>query len=235
MQKILLALQFWNGDRTAAMKVARLIADLQPELSNNADFLFFSRFDTPHDPATVEYVSRKFLTHTFINKRRGVGWPSGCNDLFFGVMDWIYSQSVANKIPKYKAVMLLEGDSCPLHSGWIQQLSAGWDRAATKVYGPLLDHGPHINGNCMMSCDTQFLKWISREVAGCSPVGGWDFLLYQEFKRRGAANSPEMRSWWRINSVAQETYDQLLAQNVSFLHGCKDDSLIRLVRQRHSI
>lgn len=235
MQKILLALQFWNGDKSAAMKVARLVADLQVEHSEKADFLFVSRFDTPHDPETVSHVSRKFNTHTCVSKRRGTGWPGGCNDLFFGTIDWIYSHLEARAIPAYKAVLLFESDSCPLHNNWIQQLSEGWDIARTKMYGPLLENGPHINGNCMMSCDMNYLKWISREKGGCSPIGGWDYILYPEFKRRGAVNAPGMRSWWRVPTIDLGTYEQLLRQNVCFLHGCKDDSLIKLVRQRFNV
>lgn len=217
------------------MKVARLIADLEPGLSERADFLFISRFDTGHDQPTVQHVSRKFHTYTFVNKRRGVGWPHGCNDLFFGTMDWIYSHSEHKMIPDYKAVMLLESDSCPLHSGWIQQMHEGWDKANVKVYGPLLPNGPHINGNCLMSCEMEFLKWISREKGGCTPCGGWDYLLFNEFHRRGAADAPGMKSHWRIDNVPIETYEALLKQGVYFLHGCKDDSLINLVRKRHSL
>lgn len=234
-QKILLALQFWHGDAAQAMKVARLIADLEPAMSERADFLFISRFDTSQNQATVKHVSRKFHTFTHVNQRRGVGWPSGCNDLFFGTMDWVYTFREANKVPNYKAVMLLESDSCPLHSGWIQQMSEGWDRAKANVYGPLLSNGPHINGNCMMSCEPNFLRWIAREKGGCSPAGGWDYILYHEFKKRGAANAPGMRSWWRCANVTQPTYETLLQQGVYFLHGCKDDSLLNLVRQRHSL
>ncbi len=237
MQKILLALQFWEGDKAEAMKRARLIADLQPGHSDKADFLFVSRFDCTQDMGTVEQVSRKFNTHHVINRRRGEGWPHGCNELFFGTMDWVFSHAEAGRIPDYKAILTFEADSCPLHPNWINDLSASWDAAKTYVHGPLLENGVpgaggHINGNCMMSGDMKFLKWLTREKGGCTPVGGWDYLFYPEFKRWGAKDAPGMKSWWRVPSINQETYDSLLAQNVCFLHGCKDDSLVRLVRSR---
>jgi len=233
--KILLVLQFWARDKAEAMKRARLIADLQHEHCDRADFLFVSRFDCPHDPETVKQVSRKFNTYTTISKRRGTGWPLGCNDLFFGSLDWIYSNVVAGKIPAYKAILTFEADSCPLHSNWLQQLSSEWDAAGTKVYGPQVDPGPHINGNTMLSGDLQFLKWLSRDIGGCTPHGGWDFVLREELIKRGVVNALSMRSWWRCPSVNAETYEQLLAQNVCFLHGCKDDSLVKLVRQKFNL
>jgi hypothetical protein len=182
-RKILLALQFWDGDKRPAMQVARLIADLERTHSAKADFLFVARFDCTHNLDTINYVAKKFNTHHYINRnRRATGWPWGCNELFFGTMDWVYSQAEAKRIPDYKAVMLLEGDSGPLHPNWVSQLSEEWDKAKVKVYGPLLDHGPHINGNCMLSGDMTFLHWLTRTKGGCSPHGGWDFLLYQDFK-----------------------------------------------------
>ena len=72
--RILLALQFWEGDKKPAMEVARLIADLESKHSDIADILFVSRFDCQQDPKTVEYVSRKFNCYTHVNKhRQGVG------------------------------------------------------------------------------------------------------------------------------------------------------------------
>ncbi len=59
MSKILIALQFWKGDRDMAMKLARLMADLEPKHSDDADVLFISRFDTMQDVDAVKYVSRK--------------------------------------------------------------------------------------------------------------------------------------------------------------------------------
>ncbi len=235
MKKILLAIQFWGGDKVEAMKRARLIADLQTGHSDQADFLFFSRFDTTNDIDTVKYVSRKFDTFHAINRRRGVGWPGGCNDLFFGMVDWVYSHKEAKKVPDYKAILAFEADSCPLHSNWISQLHDSWDKARSCVHGPLLEQGPHVNGNCLVSADMKFLRWLARERGGCTPVGGWDYLMYKDFKPWGISDAPSMKSWWRVPSMDEPAYESLLAQNVCFLHGVKDDSLVRLVRKKFSL
>jgi hypothetical protein len=83
--KILITIPFWNGDKDQAMKLARLLADLQPVHSTTADVLFVSRFDTKHDKQTIDYVSRKFNVYYHVSQRREVGWPHGCNGTFFRV------------------------------------------------------------------------------------------------------------------------------------------------------
>ncbi len=232
--KILLALQFWDGDKEQAMKNARLIADLQGKPSDQADFLFMARFDCEQDISTVTRVSSKFETHVVTNRRRrGQGWPHGCNDLWFGVMDWVYCQKEAKRIPDYKAVLTFEADAIPLSPNWINQLHAEWDKAKVPVVGALQKSpGPHINGNAMFSGDLKFLHWVSREVGGCTPVGGWDYVLARDFQKRGWADAKSMRSDWQMKTMAPERFEELLKQQVTFHHGCKDDSGIRHVRSR---
>lgn len=236
--KILLALQFWNGDRDMAMKVARLIADLEPRHSEFADFLFVSRFDTEQDIRTVEYVSQKFNTHTFVNRnRRGVGWPHGCNDLWFGAMDHIYSFSEAKRFPPYKAVLTFEADACPLTPNWHRELSRSWDEIAApknvKIFGARVEHPlPHINGNALFSADQKFLHWISRCIGGCNPTKGWDFILARDFKREGWANCPLIRSHWQQKTMPDEEIDALRESGVVLIHGVKDDSVISHMRKK---
>lgn len=234
-KKLLLGLVFWDGDKDMAMKVARLIADLQPEISDEADFLFMARFDCPQDQETIRYVSRKFNTHFATNRRRGVGWPHGCNDLWFGMMDWIYSYRQADRIPDYKAVLSFEADSCPLSPDWIKAVSQAWDKAKVTTYGPLVENPVHVNGNRLSSCDMEFLHWISREVGGCTPQAGWDYILHDEFVKKGLKDAKEMRSWWNTPTITKPVYDKLLRQGVKFLHGCKDDSVIQHVRTKFNI
>jgi hypothetical protein len=241
-QKLLLALQFWNGDKAQAMGVARLVADLQPGFSELADFMFVARFDCTQDMKTVEHVSRKFNVHHFINSRfRGAEWPFGCNQLAFGTLDYVYTKMESKRLPDYKAVLLFEADTTPLYPAWISDLSQAWDKANTKMLGHVLPHGPrtsntpgggHVNGNCLISTDKTYLKWLTRDVGGCTPHGGWDFVLAPEFKKRGWADTPLIRSWYRMPTMTEEQFESASAQGIALLHGCKDDSLIRHVRSR---
>jgi hypothetical protein len=242
--KILLSFLFWEGDKAMMCKLARLVADLEPRMSESADVLFSARFDCTHDLDTIQYVSRKFKVHTNICRgRRGVGWPAGCNDIVFGTLDYVHDYGAARRIPPYKAVLLLEADGAPLRTGWIEDLSRAWDEAnavkPVRVFGPLIADGvptagkQHINGNCFVSGDMSFLHWFTRKLGGCTPRAGWDWILAPQFKRMGWADCKQMRSWWRCPQVTQETYNALLDAGVSYLHGCKTDDVRELVRKKY--
>lgn len=238
--KILLALQYWEGDKALAMKLARLIADLEDRHSDKADFLFFSRFDCTHDIPTEKFVSRKFNTYAATGRRRASGWPHGCNDLWFGAMDWVYTMREAKKIPNYKAIMTFEADSAPLVPHWITVLSHAWDAAQklrpTYVYGAFLQYpGPHINGNGLFSGDPKFLYWLAREKVAASPHMGWDYELAPDFQRWGWDNCPAIKSYWRMDTCTDELFASEITQGVAFLHGVKDGSLIDIARRRYNL
>ena len=50
--KLVLCTQFWAGDRDAAMRNARRIADNESKFRDDAEFLFVSRFDSTRDGRT---------------------------------------------------------------------------------------------------------------------------------------------------------------------------------------
>jgi len=238
MGKLLLALQYWERDRAQAMDVARLIADMEPRHNEDVDFLFVSRFDCAHDLKAIEYVSSKFKVHHYINKnRRGSGWPAGCNDLWFGTMDYLYGHTEAKKLPEYGAVLTFEADACPLGPYWHKTLMASWRKVnkakPVKMHGAMVQHPkPHINGNAMFSGSLPFLHWISRSIGGCPPTQGWDFYLTKEFSHAGWADCPHMRSFWQCATMEPAKIDELIAAEVCFLHGVKDHSVLDHVRKR---
>ncbi len=236
--KILLALQFWEGDRAKAMQTARLIADLQPKRDDRFDFLFSARFDCPHDMETVRYVANKFAVHTFINKnRRGEGWPHGPNELWFGTVDHVYDFSQAQRFPQYRAILTFEADAYPLTPSWLSVLLEEWHKAEAKGVKMLGSMQPypaeHVNGNCLISGDSRYLHWISREVGGTSPHGGWDYVLRHEFKRRGWSDCSAMKSYWGSKSSTDTFLNRLSQEGVVFLHGIKDESVVNYVRNRY--
>lgn len=241
--KFLLALQYWEGDKAPAMKLARLIADLEPGKSETADFLFSARFDCQHDEATIAYVSRKFNVHKWVSKRRGVGWPGGCNDLWLGTYEWIYRMQEAGKIPQYRGVFTFEGDGVPTRPGWIETLSSLWDSAyATKhgqisVMGDLLPTGPihppeHINGNLVATCDVPLMRKIIRVIDGTNAAIGWDYVHAPFFKQLGWQGTNAIRSLYNTTAeFNQERLNELRDEGTVWIHGVKNYSLQNLVRK----
>lgn len=232
-RKILIMLQFWEGDKKQMMRVARFLADIETKMSEEADILFMSRYDCEQDPATVQYVSRKFGVHTARCRRQAEGWPYGCNELFWGSMDWVFEQREAKHISDYKALLLHEADALPTVPGWLKILSDQWDAADTKVLGAFQSQpGPHINGNALYSGEHEFLRRVSRGIGGCSPHGGYDYLLYPEWVRQGCKNSKRMRSFWQTPTLPYEHYEKLVSDGVVFLHGVKDDSVMDCFKRK---
>lgn len=243
--KILIALQFWEGDKSRAMALARYLADLEPAHSERADFLFAARFDCVPDPATVSYVARKFNVFSIISRRRTVGWPAGCNDLWFSVMEWVQAMTAAGKIPKYKAVFTCEADGGPTQKNWTEWMSLEWERVNQErpviMAGALLPPITgctdrwHINGNALMSGNANFLYWIGRKVGCCSANIGWDFGLAPDFERLGWADVPGMRSIYNQPGFSRERFEEFVRTPLFWVHGCKDDSLIRHGRRMFQV
>lgn len=237
--KILLALQYWAGDKAQALQLARLIADIEPTMCPHADFLFVSRFDCEHDTNTVNYVARKFKTFTYTSRRRGTGWPSGCNSLFFGMLDWFFHKKVARQILPYKAVFAFEADGVPLTMNWIQQLSQRWDeinaRKPVVMAGAWLENGPipdcgHINGNAMITGDLKFLKFLVTRIQDVGANIGWDYCLAPMFRDWGWSDMPQIRSAWRTTPT-ENFFRNYIHEGTVWYHGSKDDTGIKLCRK----
>jgi hypothetical protein len=235
--KILIVLQFWSGDKANAMRLARFLADIEPEKCPNADLLLVSRYDCSQDEETVKYVAKKFNVHTHRSRRRGTGWPHGCNELFFGSMEWVYSMMQANRVPQYKAIFTCESDGAPLQSNWIKHFSRGWSRlqeTSKPVYvaGALVPHpAEHVNGNCFFSGNLKFLHWMVRLIGGAPSGCGWDYYLREDFKKWGWAQLPGLRSYWGQKTMSEEGYRKEVSDGTVWLHGVKDDSFYNFTRK----
>jgi hypothetical protein len=235
--KILIVLMFWAGDKAQAMKLARLLADLEPGHSEKADFLFVSRFDCTHDDETARYVSRKFNVFKHTSKRRGTGWPLGCNSIFFGALEFVYHKLANGLIPHYKAVLFLGADGAPLRANWIDIFHEAWNKSKPYVAGAMIldptGGHDHINGDCaLLSGDLNFLKWLAVTVGDVSTVAGWDWVLSAEFNRWGWVDFPFVRSVWRAPMpMTEEIWNDEAARGTVWYHGIKDYSLLALSRK----
>ena len=247
--KILITLPFWKGDRNDAMKVARLIADLQPEKNRRADFAFVARFDCRHDSDTVGYVSKKFDTFRVTSTRQETGWPNGCNGTFFGTIDWALRGISSAKIPRYKAIFICAADTAPLSLDAIEYLHQQWDTlsaqkeivrenlvaagamVATNAQDP---NGFHLNGDCiLLSGNPDFLFWLVKRIGGVMRRGGgWDWIIAPELALKGWANITGIKSHYRRPSFKEEEWAGHIEAGIKWLHGIKDDSLLKIVRQK---
>ena len=240
-KKILIALQFWEGDKVGALKLANFLADLEPRHTDLADFILVNRYDCKMDyQDTLKNLARKFNVFSYTSPQRGTGWPDGCNSLWFGTMEWVYSFMEVGKIPRYKAIFTCEADGAPVMRDWISRMSAAWDqtqKGPKKVFiaGPIVSAAhiaEHVNGNCLVSGDSRFLHWVTRRVSGVPAGCGWDYYLRDAFKQWGWANVPGMLSLYNTPSFTPEEYMEFVEKEVIWVHGDKSNCLIDMGRAR---
>lgn len=231
--KLLLALQFFNGDRDQAYRLARLIHKMQSGPSQTADFLFTWRFDAEHDPKMTALMQEKFKVHTHKSRMHHAGWPNGSNAIWCDLMLKLSERQGLG----YKAVLTFEADCVPLTMDWIERLSAEWDKQQKYAVGHIHPcHGPgdvsqlHLNGNAMYSCNPMHLKEIARH--GCPTGWGHDVLFAKYVQKLGWADTNVIRSFWRSKDFDNERLSALLDQGTAMLHGCKDSSLMDLVESQ---
>lgn len=239
---ILLALQFWEGDKADAMEVAKLIADLETEPVKDAIFLFSARRDCTHDNDVVEYVRKKFKTYTTIGQRTERGYPGGSNALWHDTMSWAWNELKNGRIDPIETVLTFEADACPTRPGWHYELLQEWrQKQPCKVLGHLLIQGrTHVNGNAMF--DPYILRDI-RGILGCSVNDPWDLHHYPAYQT--VAKASELV--WSMFKTPTVTADEVFAPKVeiatghplqnwslfpALLHGVKDDSARKAVREK---
>lgn len=175
---LILNIQFWDSDKAQAMALARLIADLEDKPRTDCMMMFTARFDCEHDEETIAYVSNKFQVLKYKTKRRATGWPNGPNQMMACSYEHCVELKLRGKLPKLKAVMMIEADCVPLYKNWLDQLIAEWNGCGKHVLGAWLKKGDagceHVNGNCIISIDF----WRKcRAIMHPPERGGWDATL----------------------------------------------------------
>jgi len=174
---LILALQFWEGDKRIAMDLARLLADLEPTPRTDVYFLFSARFDATHDIETIQYVSKKFPVLVHTTSRKGIDWPNGPNQMMADTYEFCVEYTRKRQI-NANAVFLMESDCVPLAKDWLNQIIEEYRTCDRMVLGAWLKRGDagveHVNGNCIISLD--FWKRF-REILNPKENGGWDATL----------------------------------------------------------
>lgn len=233
--RILLVAPYWSGDQQPMRTLLHLLSDLEPAHCELADLLIVNRFDTPAmEQATIDHMARKFNVFQHNTKRRGMGWPHGCNSTALGALEWVYSMMNAGRIPNYKALFMMEADCTPLNRDWIKIFHHQWllfkDRvfvAGKQIEAPGVHR--HINGNCFLSGNLKFLNWLVKQKG--EPAQGWDYALAEDFRRWGVAEMPGLHCFWNTPSMSQETLWHLKNTGTIWLHGCKSNDALAFARK----
>ena len=90
---IMIAIQFYSGDQEEGLRLAVLLADMEPEFRNDVALVFARRFDVPgpgENPDLMDaaiYCAQKFPVMHVRSKREQVGHPDGCYGLWAGTCE----------------------------------------------------------------------------------------------------------------------------------------------------
>lgn len=227
--KLVLALQFYIGDRDRAMRLARLIADIELAPRTDVEFLFVARYDCDHDRETIDYVAKKFPVHWITTCTKWRGWPGGPNAMAKDLLEW----TAANR-KDVDGLLMIEPDCVPTSPFWLNHIGDAWNDALADgkwIMGAWRQSGGvhgHINGNCVVRPD--FSKLVgTADVVG--PELAWDCAI-----------SPYVKDHWKItgtikncfearNATIEHLFDPVGGEELpALVHGFKDDSAYDLAR-----
>jgi hypothetical protein len=230
--KFLLGLQYWDGDRDSSLRLLEIFHQTVAEKNPWADLVILYRFDSSPPPdELVGRLRRNFeQVHVLRGHHHGVGWPDGCNGLWYNLMTQV-EEKVALWGWRYKAVLSMEADSCPLSDSWLEVLSRDWDDNQVAVLGAWDSRNGdcpglgHINGNGLF--DVRLSRKVPRPLLP-PPGRGWDTYFAADFKAAGWQGTHTIRNIWGTPTLSEEAFLQFREEGAVFLHGVKDDSVRQL-------
>jgi hypothetical protein len=237
-QKLLIVLQYFDGDKEAAEELALLIADLERVRNNQADIMVFRRYDAGEfSVGVLEKLRDKFnKVHYERGRRRDAkGYPFGPNQM------WADLVTMIGQMPRwyenYYAFLPLESDCVPMRPGWINELIEEFRVAKTKNFAAVghIHSNPveHLNGVAVY--DSHLWKIVpGNKLNGADPQVAYD-IYHREQILPIAYNTPlVMMQYQRATITAEDLFKPWKdGFEPALFHGVKDGSARAAVRAKH--
>lgn len=240
-EKILLALQYYSGDREEALELAEIIYSIQEKSPNkHADFAFsFHRLAEPPPKELVSKLQKAFeQVHVFKGTRSEVGHPGGCNAVWHETIN--EAAMIQNR--GYSAIFTFEPDGVPLELDWVEQLRQEWlanqpCHALGHIAMPPEHTISHMNGNAVFSHNIA----NDLRLRGCPIAHPWDWY-----------HAPKLKPHWKASELIFNHYNtREITKDILFgpkvrrcypyngkeikpvwYHGVKDSSARVLVKEK---
>jgi hypothetical protein len=226
-QGLIVAIQYWAGDEVRALRLARLLADIEPVFRDDVTIALCRRFDMGAESAllweTWNHCARKFRVAKFLANREGTGHPRGCNELWSSCMEHFSAKWRAGNLWAH-SIFTCEPDGVPLRADWIGRLKQAHRRtldAGRRITGPLMQEYPHINGSII----AHLSLWFDRPSLHRTPSDqSWD-MFHEHVIRSEALPSPWIKnvygeSRWSADSLFN------VSRETAWLCSQKDDTAI---------
>lgn len=228
---MIIAIQYWAKDEAQALALARLLADLEPKRRSDVILILARRADcelSEEASYTAHYCARSFETRLLRSTRPETGHPDGCHGLWAGAADALYQMLLGSAIPWTvgREAFFAEADGAPVRRDWLDRLIEAHDKTlglGKRVTGAMMDWPyPHVNGNLVMDLS------VVRDYPAlmeCPSGVAWDLhhgitLLREARDGHAILNVCGSKNWTPevLRCVGTQT---------AWLHGCKDDSVLR--------
>lgn len=228
---ILIVLPHWNGDKTQAVEICKIVAGLQPNhVKDTATFMLACRQDCSIDKNMVNIISKKFNTLTYKCQSPMRGWPQGPNGMFASTMIHI-SNNFKNK---FECIYWLEPDCVPIRPNWFWDLVLEWRKKSptAKIVGCRADcngdgSGDHITGCALYDPD---IARILPKITRSSGIA-WDYE-HRASIISVAGTTKLIQNWYKAKNAHAGIADQT---GVVLIHGHKDLSMINVVKNKYKI
>lgn len=233
---LVIALQFWAGDRDQAMRLARFMADIEPRFRHDVQLMLVNRYDCEVvDDETLIRVAEKFDVKEFQTTTRGDGWPAGPNAMACDVFAEATRRVRSGEWRAVHGLLMLEPDCVPLSADWINLLNQNWitvSQAGSWIMGawrPSGGHLGHINGACMIRPDIGLLC----DLRFRSDMVAWDCDFMAQWGNRIWGTDLIVNIFQETN-VDQRRLDPSPITGIApaFAHGAKDQSVWDYARQK---
>ncbi len=239
-----IAVQYWSGDETRALRLARLLADIEAKPRHDVTLALCRRHDCPESDdmrATLDRCRMTFATMAGAVEDPGLpeaweeyspalcerrtGHPDGANALWSGTVK-LFAERWQRGDGR-PSIFTIEHDGCPLSVDWIDRLKAEHERAlraGKRISGCMMElpgPTPHPNGTLMMHLST----WVDRPSLHTTPLQqAWDVyhrvVLGMECAPTSLIKNIYGARGWSPAALAA------LAKETAWLSSTKDDSAL---------
>ena len=239
---MIVALQYYEGDRERTFSLARLLADIEPSPRDDILLALVCQPDTTSSESThmvLQHCEKKFPTVHIISARGANNYQEGCGQLWAGTMDH-FSRLFEERTIRHNSILTLDGgDGVPLHPDWINLFKTEHEHTISSKM--LITGTPHNQGGTPLLINPNMASHLSiwQEEPSLHKVPRYDgtFLtFFDTYHRRTLLKHTSLSSIvqtdWRGggNKISLELMGERARKSV-WLHGYKDDSLYEVARE----
>jgi hypothetical protein len=236
-RKLLIVLNYYEGDKATAEELCELIADIERIKIREADIMLYRRHDASEPSRRIiEKLQEKFEKVHLLKCRRtdGNDYPFSSNQMFYDLVTALGQQR--EWAQQYYAFLNLEPDCVPTRPGWISELIAGFLEAQKHGFSAIgfIHNDPfrHMNGVAVYDIG------IYNKVPGNRLSGGPPMVTYDIAQARNLSplceDTPLIHFDYRRPTIMPEDLFSAKRDGTEpcLYHGVKDRSARDAVREK---